>query len=283
MTSANSSVSSLSSTERKNEKYINPSTGQVETKHTESKPKQIVENIVEKVKSTFSKEKTNEHNHQAGGASHVPPSNNINDPMMHHGQQNKGVTGAAGGFAGAAAGAYKGAADRHHVGGVRPDQHTAHATEHNVYGNDVSAHNKERHGGMASNVAAKAGAAAGAVEGAASRGAEKVTGHPRDTHGDKNIGRTANPFGDNKPVTDPLHQHQGGIGQKMNDPLHQHQGGIGQQTTDPLHQHQGGVGQKMTDPLHQQQGSVGQHVNNPMGQQTVDPMGHKMNNPIGQQ
>ncbi|KAJ1722118.1 hypothetical protein LPJ53_003450, partial [Coemansia erecta] len=209
------------STERKNEKYINPSTGQVETKHTESKPKQVVENLVSKVKSTFSKEKTDEHSHQAGGASRVPPGNNVNDPMMHHGQQNKGMAGAAGGVAGAAAGAYKGAADRQHVGGVRPDQQTGHAAEHNV-------HNKERHGGMASNAAAKAGAAAGAVEGAASRGAEKVTGRPRDTHGEQNVGMTTNPYG-NKSANDPMGQQTNNpMGQKTNDPM-------GHKTNDPMH------------------------------------------------
>ncbi|KAJ2788228.1 hypothetical protein GGI15_000033 [Coemansia interrupta] len=99
MTLASSSSSSLSSTEhkseryikRKNEKYINPSTGQVETKHTESKPKQIVESIVNKVKGALGKDKTDEYGHQAGGVSHIPPGNNVNDPMMHHGQQDAGI------------------------------------------------------------------------------------------------------------------------------------------------------------------------------------------------
>ncbi|KAJ1722111.1 hypothetical protein LPJ53_003443 [Coemansia erecta] len=96
MTSASSSSSSLSSNERKNEryikrkneKYINPTTGQVETKHAESKPKQIVESLVNKVKSTLSKDKTGEHSHQAGGVAHIHPGNNANGPMMHHGHPN---------------------------------------------------------------------------------------------------------------------------------------------------------------------------------------------------
>ncbi|KAJ2788221.1 hypothetical protein GGI15_000026 [Coemansia interrupta] len=273
MTSASSSSSSVSSTERKNEKYINPSTGQVETKHTESKPKQVVDNLVSKVKSTFSKEKTDEHNHQAGGASHIPPGSNANDPMMHHhGQQNKGMAGAAGGVAGAVAGAYKGAADRQHVGGVRPDQQTGHAAERNVHGSDVPAHSKERHGGMASNAAAKAGAAAGAVEGAASRGAEKITGRPRDTHGEQNVGMTANPFGDNKPVNDPMHQKTNNpMGQKTNDPMHQ-------KTDNLMGQRQGGISQQMNDPMGQQMsGHMGQQTNNPMGQK-LDPLGNSYDN-----
>ncbi|KAJ2726905.1 hypothetical protein GGI07_000233 [Coemansia sp. Benny D115] len=175
MHSGSSSSSRSSSPSRLGHKNKNPVGG---ANTTTSKPKQVVDDLVDKVKSTFSKEKTEEKNYKSGQTPNLPGRNrNDNDVLrtdnQAYNQKNAGATSGAAGIAGAAAGGYKGAAESHRHG----DQYNQYGNN-NVPGNERSAlHDNNRHGGAAANVASSAAAPLGAAEGAIKRNVDKATGH----------------------------------------------------------------------------------------------------------
>ncbi|KAJ1878013.1 hypothetical protein LPJ57_003643 [Coemansia sp. RSA 486] len=207
----------------------------------ESKPKQVVGGLVNKVKDVFNKEKTDEHNYQAGGASHIPPGTASNEARYVnpvHQQQGGGVTGGAAGIAGAAAGGYSGAADRHHYGAPQPghQQMDNNLDQRRAHGNDVTAHHgNDRHGGgLASNAAGTAGSKLGAVEGATKSAAEKITGRGKDAREHENLHTVANPYQNQQHVQNqPLGSAAAG-GQYQGQPLDQQHRPSDSAKLDPL-------------------------------------------------